>query len=150
MNEIKRVLKIAAWRLFVLDLSAGWRSAPPREILAYRTAAVQRVLGWDGRGPGLVRIGSAAAGGGVVGRSCGARSPRPGAGSVARELEERANLVSNWHRAVSGQEERGRDAWARVSSEDARQKDVSVRVNSGNPLHRAQRSGAAMRMARRS
>src|SRR5687768_11690322 len=124
MNEIRRVLKVAAWRLLVLDLF--------RTLAVTATAAVgalillllaERVFGLAVAFPGdWARAAAGVAGGAVLGALVWSAIRRARGVEVARELDERANLRESLSTAmcVASSE----DPWAKMVVETARQKAV--------------------------
>jgi hypothetical protein len=133
MNEIRRVLKVAAWRLLVLDLF--------RTLAVTATAGVgalillllaERIFGLAVAFPDQwLQAAAAAAGGAVLGALVWSAVRRARGVEVARELDERANLRESLSTAmcVASSE----DPWAKMVVETARQKAVGVKVNQAIP-----------------
>ena len=133
MNEIKRVLKIAAWRLFVLDLFRTFAITVSAALLGLiGLLLVERIFGlnvtWPRDWERALGVAAAAA---VVGALVWSAVRRARGVAVARELDERANLRESLSTAmcVAASE----DAWAKVVVETARQKAVTVKVNQAIP-----------------
>ncbi len=133
MNEIKRVLKLAAWRLFVLDLFRTLAITCSAAILALvGLLMAERIFGLEVSWPqNWTRAFAAAAGAAVVSAVLWSAIRRARGVAVARELDERANLRESLSTALCVA--RSEDAWAKVVVESARQKAVSVKVNQAIP-----------------
>lgn len=134
MNEIRRVLKAAAWRLLVIDLFrtlAVTLSAAVGTLIA--VLLVQRIFGLELRWPGdWSWLFAAAAGGAVVAALAWSTLRRARGVAVARELDERANLRESLSTAlcVASSE----DPWAKAVVETARQRAVGVKVGQAIPI----------------
>jgi hypothetical protein len=133
MNEIKRVLKIAAWRLFILDLFRTLAITSAAAVLGLiGLLMAQRIVGLDVSWPtDWERAFGAAAGAALVAAMIWSAIRRARGVAVARELDERANLRESLSTALCFA--RSEDPWAKAVVETARQKAVSVRVNQAIP-----------------
>src|SRR5262245_4176412 len=128
MNEIRRVLRTAAWRLFVLDLF--------RTITVTATAAIvaligvllaERIFGLNVTWPDMwVKLFAIAAALALAAAIVWSAVRRASTNGVARELDERANLRESLSTALCVS--RIEDPWAKVVVETAREKAVSVKV----------------------
>src|SRR5215471_14412815 len=133
MNEIKRVLKIAAWRLFVLDLFRTLAITASAAVLCLiGLLLAERIFGLKVEWPGQwVRAFGAAAAAAATAAVLWSAVRRARGVAVARELDERANLRESLSTALCVA--RSQDPWAKVVVETARQRAVGVKVNQAIP-----------------
>lgn len=133
MNEINRVLKIAAWRLFITDLFRTLTITFTGVVLALiGLRLAQQLFGLDLVWPGdWMRAFAAAAGLAVVAALAWSVVRRSRGVAVARELDERANLRESLSTALCVA--RSDDPWAKVVLETARERAVSVKVGQAIP-----------------
>ncbi len=133
MQEIKRVLRSAAWRLFLLDLVRTLTVAASAGVAALIVLRlVQQVFGlhlsagtwWSAAG---IAAGAAALGGLVWSAARRARGV-----AVARELDERAELRESLSTALCV--ERDDSPWSRAVVETARDRATKVRVREAIPI----------------
>lgn len=133
MNEIRRVLKVAAWRLFVVDLFrtlAVMASAAVGALIAVLLA--ERLFGLLITGREWAQIAGVAAGAAALSAAAWSLVRRSRGVAVARELDERANLRESLSTAmcVAGSD----DPWARMVVETARQRAAGVKVRQAIPM----------------
>src|SRR5262245_58406927 len=132
MNEIKRVLKLAAWRLFVLDLFRTLAITASAGILCLiGLLLAERIFGVEVTSQNWLRAAGAAAAAAVLAAIIWSAIRRARGVAVARELDERANLRESLSTALCVA--RSEDPWAKVVVETARQKAVTVKVNQAIP-----------------
>lgn len=133
MNEIRRVLKLAAWRLLVSDIFhtlAVTLSAAVAALIV--TLLAQRIFGVVIDFPGdWIRLAAIALGAGVLGSVTWSLIRRAKGISVARELDERADLRESLSTAMCVSS--SKDAWAQVVVETAREKAMKVDVRRAIP-----------------
>lgn len=133
MNEIRRVLKLAAWRLLISDIFhtlAVTLSASMAALIL--TLLVQRVFGIVINFPGdWLKLAGIAVGAGVFGAVAWSVIRRSQGISVARELDERADLRESLSTAMCVAS--SQDAWAKVVVETAREKAIKVDVRRAIP-----------------
>lgn len=130
MNDIKRVLQIAAWRLFALDLFARLTvtlTAAMVGLIGLRFAAA--LMAWHFSWP--LAFGVALGGGAVVALGWSVLVRARGE-QVARELDERADLRESLSTAlcVAGSQ----DPWARAMVETAQERARRVVVRDAIPF----------------
>jgi len=133
MNEIRRVLKVAAWRLLIIDLFrtlAVMASAAVGAMILVLLA--ERLFGLAITGQDWVRLAALAAGAAVLFAVVWSVIRRATGVALAREVDERANLRESLSTAmcVASSE----DPWAKVVVENARQKAMGVRVGQAIPI----------------
>lgn len=133
MNEIRRVLKKAAWRLLVIDLFHTFAVMLSAAIAALiLTLLAQRLFGLAIDFPrdwgllGLLALALA-----VLGSLTWSLIRRSRGVTVARELDERADLRESLSTALCV--ERSPDAWAQAVIETARDKAMRVDVRRAIP-----------------
>jgi hypothetical protein len=130
MDDIRRVLRLAAWRLFVADLVRTLAVTTAAVLAALiLTRLVERIFGlelpWTPIGWG--------AGAAAVLSALGWSTARRARGvAVARQLDERADLRETLSTALCV--ERSTDAWAAVIIESARDKARTVQVKKAIPI----------------
>ncbi len=133
MNEIRRVLKLAAWRLLVIDLFhtfAVMLSAAMAALIL--TLLAQRIFGLVIDFPGdWGRIALVALAGAVVGSIAWSMIRRARGITVARELDERADLRESLSTAMCVAS--SQDAWAQAVVETARDRATRVDVRRAIP-----------------
>lgn len=134
MNEIRRVLKAAAWRLWLIDFFRVLAVTLTGAVVAMiAVRIVQQVFGLDITWPqGWGRLFAGAAGAAVVGALMWTLIRRARTVAVARALDERANLKESLSTALCVA--KSEDPWAKVVVETARQKAVSVQVRQAIPI----------------
>lgn len=134
MNEIRRVLRQAAWRLLVIDffrVLAVTLTAAVAAVICVRLA--QQIFGLEIVWPGdWMRIFAGAAAGAVLAAAVWSLIRRARGVAVARALDERANLRESLSTALCVA--KSNDPWAAVVVETARQKAVGVRVRQAIPI----------------
>lgn len=133
MNEIRRVLKIAAWRLLVIDLFHTFAVMLSAAVAALiLTLLAHRIFGFVIEFPGdWLRLGAVALGAAVLGSVVWSLIRRAKGITVARELDERADLRESLSTALCYAN--SQDAWARVVVENARDKATRVDVRGAIP-----------------
>lgn len=130
MNEINRVLRQAAWRLFLIDLIRKGVFTLSAAVVALIVALLlERILGLAVPWGQAIGVAGALAAAGALAWSLIAL--RRGL-AVARELDERADLRESLSTAlcVAGE----RDGWSEAVVETARQRAASVQVRRAIPL----------------
>jgi hypothetical protein len=134
MNEIRRVLQQASWRLLMIDLLRTLSVCMAGAVGALIVALfVERIFGVAIRFPGdwvrLALISAAAAG--LVAIAWRLFRQHRGV-ALARELDERANLKETLSTAMCVAH--SDDPWSRVVLETAREKAVGVNVKHAIPI----------------
>jgi len=133
VNEIRRVLKIAAWRLLVIDIFHTFAVMLSAAVAALiLTLLAHRIFGFVIEFPGdWLRLGALALGAAVLGSIVWSLVRRAKGITVARELDERADLRESLSTAMCYAS--SQDAWARVVVENARDKATRVDVRRAIP-----------------
>jgi hypothetical protein len=133
VNEIRRVLKLAAWRLLVIDLFHTFAVMLSAAVAALiLTLLVERIFGVAIQFPAdWVRLAGIALGAAVIGSIVWSSIRRARGITVARELDERADLRESLSTAMCVAS--SQDAWARVVVETARDKATKVDVRRAIP-----------------
>ena len=133
MNEVRRVIRTAAWRLLTLDLL--------RTLLVTATAAVgallalrvvQQVFGLEFTSTQWWRYAGIAGTGALAAAGLWSMVRRHSVLSVARELDERAELRESLSTALCV--ETNKDAWAQAVVQTARDKATRVDVRRAIPM----------------
>src|SRR5436190_6847616 len=134
MNEIRRILRVAAWRLLIIDffrVLAITTTAAIAGLIGVRFA--QQIFGLSVAWPqDWFRLFAGVAGLAVLAALVWSGVRRARTIAVARALDERANLRESLSTALCVA--RSEDPWARVVVETARQKAVSVKVRQAIPI----------------
>jgi len=133
MNEIRRVLRTAAWRLFVLDLFRTLTVTATAAIVALiGVLLAERIFGLNVSWPDTwVRLFAVAAGLALGAAVVWSVIRRASTNGVARELDERANLRESLSTALCVA--KIDDPWAKVVVETARERAIGVKVNQAIP-----------------
>lgn len=133
MNEIRRVLKLAAWRLLVIDIFHTLAITTSAAIAALiLTLLAERIFGLVISFPGdWSRLAAIALGAGLLGSITWSIIRRARGITVARELDERADLRESLSTAMCVA--KSEDAWARVVVETARDRATKVDVRRAIP-----------------
>ena len=133
MNEIRRVLKIAAWRLLVLDLFKTLALTTTAAVIALiGVLLAERIFGLDVQWPATwLKLFGAAAGSALVAAVLWSAARRARGVAVARALDERANLRESLSTALCVA--KSQDPWDRMVVETARTKAVGVKVSQAIP-----------------
>src|SRR5262245_49355335 len=134
MNEIRRVLKLAAWRLLVIDcfrVLAATLTAAVGVLIAVRIA--EQIFGLNIQWPGdWLRLFGGGVGAALLAAAAWSLIRRARTVAVARALDERANLRESLSTALCVA--KSEDPWAKVVVETARQRAVSVKVGQAIPI----------------
>jgi hypothetical protein len=133
VNEIRRVLKLAAWRLWVIDLFHTFAVMLSAAIAALiLTLLAQRIFGMAISFPGdWLRLAAIALGAAVLGSIVWSSIRRARGITVARQLDERADLRESLSTAMCVAS--SQDAWARAVVETARDRATKVDVRRAIP-----------------
>lgn len=134
MNEIHRVLSLAAWRLWAicaLRILTVTLSGAVVSLMLARLA--QMILGLNIQWPGdWLRLWAIAAGAAAVIAGLWSFITRPRGLRVARELDERADLRESLSTALCVA--KSSDPWAAVVVQTARERAVGVKVRQAIPI----------------
>jgi hypothetical protein len=133
VNEIRRVLKLAAWRLLVIDIFHTLAITLTAAMAALIVALLaERIFGLVISFPGdWEKLAAIAVGAGVLASITWSLIRRARGITVARELDERADLRESLSTAMCV--EKSQDAWAKVVVENARERAMKVDVRRAIP-----------------
>jgi hypothetical protein len=134
MNEVRRVLRLASWRLWFLDVIRTLVvTVTVAVVLVLLARIVEQVLGLKARFDPWWRTGFLSVAGAAVGAAIlWAVIRRKRALSVAVELDERAGLRESLSTALCV--EKSQDPWANVMIETAQAKARAVNVSRAIPM----------------